>query len=112
MLRVVETMTDTPGVCACCGGNPPGPDGQFQEAILAEGVDIDCGANLYICHECASTIADLIGRVPEKEHKGLQRSYRKLDREHTELLRKYGRLQKNATRVVKGRKAAKELAHG
>lgn len=112
MLRLVDQMTEIPGECALCGGNPPGDDGRPQKAIWAEGVDIDWGSALYICGECSRVIADLIGRVPQDDHDKLVQRYQKLDGEHTKLLRRHGRLRSNARAVVSGEKAKKEIKRG
>jgi hypothetical protein len=109
MLRLVDQMDQIPQQCSCCGGNPLGPDGAPQQAILAEGVDIDWGSSLYICSECANLIADFFGRVTQEEHDQLRQEYEELDNEHTKLLRKHSRHVRRTREVVAGEKAKKEL---
>lgn len=108
-LELVDQMTEQPGACILCGGNPPGPDGQTRPAIHAVGLDVNWGDSVYVCGECADLIADLIGRVDEKEHKALQHDYRKLSKAHAKLTRQYRELKNRTRRIVDGERAKKEV---
>lgn len=79
MIQKVDQMTQAPVQCVACGGNPMF-DGKAQSAIDL-GTDINYGDHAYLCIECAGVVADLMGRVPEEEHKALQHEYQKSERE-------------------------------
>jgi hypothetical protein len=79
-------------------------EGRPKEAIDTN-VDVDWGNNLYICSECASVIADLLGRVEVEDHQDLKLKHRELKNSHKALRTKFKALERDYNRVVAGRKA-------
>lgn len=111
--RRVQGMEHPPQACAACGGNPADYEGRQQDAYWAEGVDIDWGAMLYICSECADVIADLHGRVTREGFDNLQEKYEALLKEHEELKAEHeeqGELVRQVREGAAARKRLKEAA--
>lgn len=109
-LVLVEGMPDTPGVCALCAGNPIDEiTNEQQQAIFAEGVDIDWGNSLYICLSCAHIIANLIDRATQEGFDKLQDKYEKLYLEHEELQTEHDEMKEVVATIRAGAAASKKL---
>jgi hypothetical protein len=102
-------MPDLPGCCAVCGSNPVDLEGNQQQALWAEGVDIDWGNNLYLCWECVDIIADLGGRATKVGFDELQAKYDALLEAHAELEKEHEELQETVEVIKAGAAARRRL---
>ncbi len=109
-LVLVHGMPDTPNACAICGGNAYDEvKGEQQDAIWAEGIDIDWGNSLYICLECAHIIANLIDRATQKGFDKVVAERDGLKAELEVLQEKYDEAQGFLDKIREGAAARKKL---
>ena len=101
--RRVQGMEGQPQCCVACGGNPADFEGNQQQALWAEGVDIDWGNNLYLCWECVQVIADLGGRATKEgfdkldaQLNELQERYEALEAEHADTMEEVRKIRDGA----------------
>lgn len=106
--KMVSAMSESPGVCMFCYGNPPGDDGNPMPCITAEGVDYDWGETPYICQECASVIADLIDRVDDAEFKSVDEELTHTRIQLEELKAEHEALVERVKQMLAGNKAKAE----
>lgn len=109
-LVLVEGMPDTPGVCALCAGNPIDEiTNEQQQAIFAEGVDIDWGNSLYICLSCAHIIANLIDRATQEGFDKLAAEREDLKEQLDNLQAEYDEMKEVVATIRAGAAASKKL---
>lgn len=105
----VSSMTNQPGCCLVCGGNPTDVEGNQQPSLHAEGIDVNWGDDLYLCWECVNLIADLIWRVPREDFDKMSQDLWDTEKELDELKKDHKKLQAQMLRIVDGAKARKEV---
>ena len=105
----VTGMPLQPNSCVCCGSNPHKEDGSGpEEAIFAEGVDIDWGNSVYICKSCVNIMATLFDYItPEEKHK-LEQKIKKFKEERDNYKEDRDVLQSRIDRMLDGKAAIKE----
>jgi hypothetical protein len=106
---IVNGMAEIPNCCTACGGNSADFEGNQQQALWAEGVDIDWGGNLYLCWECGNIIASLVGRTTKEGFDALTQKYEALLEAHAELEREHEETQAEVDRIREGVAARRRI---
>lgn len=109
-LVLVHGMPDTPNACAICGSAPVDQQtGAPEDAIFAEGVDIDWGNSLYICLECAHIIANLIDRATQEGFDKLMKEAQDWKKLYEDLKTRHDELQGFVDKIREGAAARKKI---
>jgi hypothetical protein len=104
-LVLVTGMPLEPHSCVCCGGGSRDADGEIDQSVFAEAVDINWGDSVYICRTCVRVIAELFGfRTPE-DVKELEDKIEALK----EYKKKYKKLDERVKTMLDGARARKEV---
>lgn len=106
-IDLVDVMKKPPGRCGICNTTPM-QNGRPTEAIDCN-VDVDWGNNFYICSECASVIADLLGRVDEADHQELKTRHEDLKASHKTLRRRFKEQERQLETITQGRRAESKV---
>ena len=105
----IDGMPESPQCCVACGGNPSDFEGHMQQALWAEGVDIDWGNMLYLCWECVQIIADLAGRATKEGFDKLDVQLNELQQRYEELEAEHAAQEELLQRVRDGAAARKQI---
>lgn len=107
-MRLVDQMTENPGHCVACGGNPIDIDGNPQIAVDLD-VDVNWGDSAYLCVECINLIADLIERPSKKKIQKIVDQNKFLSRRNKEIAKELEDAQKLIARIKDGQAAIREV---
>lgn len=110
-ITLVDKMTQNPGCCLLCSGVPCDLEGNPLPMVDTE-LDVNWGDNLYICQECARTIAGLHGWQTDEEHirqLAEAREKEKEARKNLKAVTKKWEKEKARNKIIdKGKRALKE----
>ena len=109
MWRRIDGMPELPCCCAACGGNPVDLEGNQQQVLWAEGVDIDWGNMLYLCWECGNIVADLVGRATKGGFDDLVEKLETVTGEHEALKAEHAELLETVAQIRNGAAARRRL---
>lgn len=106
-IDLVPVMRKAPGQCGICHTTPT-ENGKPKLAIDTN-VDVNWGDNLYVCDECLSVIAGLMGWITPEEYEQMQRDYNELEKAHERLRRRFKKQEAELKALAKGEKVRKRV---
>jgi hypothetical protein len=108
---LTEHVTQPPGCCLLCAGNPVDEtkeDHPLLPFIHVPGLDVNWGDSVYICWNCASVMADLLGRPDSEKVKAILRGAKLQKKANGKLVKEVDELKKLLASVIAGETATEK----
>lgn len=97
--------------CILCNCTPLDEDEEIRKPLQmfhAVGVDVNWGEDANICQNCASVMADMLGRISEVDSARLKKKLSQVEEELNEVAAKYDEQSARITKILEGKKAERE----